>query len=116
MEKSLAAALNEKSSLKSYLDQQTKDTTEKEVMFKNRLAQDINDERDKTARVIAEQRIQLEAERERLRNEYAVESKTLQNRAVALGKYRQGTVLQGGQKSHYFNVSLEKKRNNSIYM
>ena len=92
MEKSLAAALNEKLTLKSFLDQQTKDTTEKEVMFKNRLSQDINDEREKTARVIAEQRIQLEAERERLKNEYAVESKTLQNRAVALGKCRQGTM------------------------
>ena len=93
MEKSLAAVINEKSSLKSYLDQQSKDTTEKEMIFKNKLAQDINDEREKTARVIAEQRILLEAERERLKTEYAAESKTLQNRAVALGKCRQGTVL-----------------------
>ena len=66
------------------LDKQKRDFCERDSLYKSRLSQEINEERERAAKHVAEMRLSYDAERRRLVEDHAATLRTLENRVAAL--------------------------------
>ncbi len=76
--------MEEKSGLLSDLEQQRKEFSDRDSHYKNRLAQEITDERERAAKHVAEMRLNYDTERRRQIEEHSATLRTLENRVAAL--------------------------------
>lgn len=108
----------EKSRILSDFQAQSQEFVERDALYKNKLASEINEEREKAAKLVAELRLSYDSERRRLVEDHAATLRTLENRVAALDydnrdlaekKHKNEATIQRLKDEHK-NVQEECKR------
>ncbi len=92
------------SDLISALKKHELEGAERDAHFKNVIAKEINDERDRAAKAIAEMRMGYETERRRLTDEHASSMRTLETRVAALDYDNRDLT----EKKHKYEAQLQR--------